>query len=238
NVVLFDASSDRIVARIQVEGPALSHIELDRNGAHLLTGQRGTNQVRYQVWETAHQRLVAATNLPRRSYGSLSPDGNYVAFRLTDKLWLWRPYLGTSSTWPWQLASPSQDAELRFSKQSPHLAVAWANNVLVVSMTGQTVASWSFPHPAYTIDIDPKGERVVVGEAPLGLLPSTNYVWDVRTRAKLSPPLVLEDGTFLARFSSSGSRVILADEKDACLLVDTKNWSMLRLRGQAGIVTD
>jgi WD40 repeat protein len=238
NVVLFDASSDRMVAQIQVEGPALSHIELDRNGAHLLTRQRETKQVRYQLWETANPRLVAATNLQGTSYGSLSPDGKYVAFRLTDKLWLWRPYLGTSSTWPWQLASPASDAELRFSEQSPHLAVAWSKNVLVVSMTGETVASWSFPHIAYTIDIDPKGERVVVGEKPPGLLPSTNYVWDVRTRAKLSPPMVLEDGTFLARFSSSGSRVILADEKDACLLVDTKNWSMLRLRGQAGIVTD
>src|SRR5207247_7767010 len=76
------------------------------------------------------------------------------------------------------------------------------------------------------------------GESPPGLTPSTNYVWDVQTRQKVSPPLPMEDGAFVARFSPSGRSVILSDQKGNLILYDSVTRKTILIRQRFGMVTD
>jgi hypothetical protein len=212
---------------------------LDRTGHRLLLRQNLTNfTAHFEVWELPHH-LVGSTNMDRPIQAEFSPEGDHVAFRQKDALSLWQPDAGTCFSLPWTL-SQLYEAECRFSPRSPQLAAVWSTNVLILSTTdGSTVAQWSRPHHTVTIDLDPGGQLMALGESPPGLDASTNWVWNIRTRNPVSPALVLPDGCFLARFNAAGSWLILADESMSSILYPTATWTPLpRTMRHLGILMD
>jgi WD40 repeat protein len=242
NVLVFQSSSGRVERRISVAGPRIEQIDLDRSGTRLLVRQHLDQKLaHFEVWKVNDDGPFAMTNVQCsvKLASSLSPDGNCVALRTTNNLILWQPMQGTSFARPWTLVEPVGEAELRFSYRSPRLVVVWSTNVLVLSTTNaEQIASWSLRYHAQTADIDAAGDFVVVGESPPGFIASTNYVWNVRTRERASPPLIMEDGSFVARFDPSGRSLIVSDQKGNLTLYDTVRKKTLPLRQRSGMITD
>jgi WD40 repeat protein len=240
NVVVFESSSNSIVREVSLSGPRINRVDLSRNGKRLLTRHEiGKDTVRFAVWGPDTDRAVAVTNLQGEAFAWWNPEGDCVVFHQTNALILWQPARGTSASWPWSIADIYNDVESRFSEASPRLVVAWGTNVMVLSTTTNAqIAYRSFPHKAASVDIDPTGTRVVVGESPPGLNPSQSHVWSIPDWREISPPLVHEDGIFHARFSPSGRWLILADESEGCVVYDTVNWKPIPLRQHFGMITD
>jgi WD40 repeat protein len=240
NVVVFEATSNSIARKVSLSGPRINRVDLSRNGTRMLTRheiEKGT--VRFAAWGPDADRPIAVTNMQGKVFAWWNPEGDCVVFHQTNALVLWQPAQGTSSSWPWSIADLFDGAESRFSEASRRLVAAWGTNVIVLSTTNTSqIAYRPFPHKAASVDIDPSGTRVVVGESPPGLTPSQSYVWSIPDWKPISPPLAHEDGIFHARFSPSGRWLILADQSGGCTVYDTSNWNPIPLRQDFGMVTD
>jgi WD40 repeat protein len=245
NVMVRNATSDWLEAPIAIPEPPVTRLCLDHAGKRLLTSQAsdGDGQMKLSIWDVSGLASIATTNFPLPLEADLSPDGRSVAIRLKDRLVLWAPDSGRSFQWEWTVEDPRQKTDLRFSGRSPRAVVSWSSNVMVFSTaTGETISRWPMRYKVNAIDINPAGDRVVVGETPTGLSPAAIYVWEPETTnsaRKVNPnPMKLEDGCYLARFNSDGSQLVLTDEADNCVVYDCVRWKPLTFRQPTAITVD
>ncbi|HKX61597.1 MAG TPA: serine/threonine-protein kinase, partial [Verrucomicrobiae bacterium] len=184
NVVVRNATTERLEAAIAIPGDTINMMRLDQTGQRLMTWQANDHQIQLSVWDVNRAALIATTNLPPPLEPDLSPDGRSLTIRLTDRLILWLLDSNQSFQWNWGriLRDPWDNSDLRFSQNSPRAVVSWSTNVMVFSrLTGAIISRWSVRHTITSVDINGDGNRVAVGESPSGITSASIYVWEPET---------------------------------------------------------
>jgi WD40 repeat protein len=216
-ITLRETTSNRQVASIEVESNVVSELQVNRDGTKVLLVQTKDKSTQFRLWDIPQEKVLGSFTLSGPARSELALSGEVVALITPEKLLLWRPPAEPVLVRSWTLGS-EWDPEVAFSSRNDRVTAVWSTNILVVTHVGQVVKEWSFPVGVPTVDLDPTGARVLVGEDPPAFEPSVGRVWNVDTARPDSPPMELDDGCFIARFDPTGMGLLLGDQAKNSIL--------------------
>ena len=148
---------------------------------------------------------------------------------------------GTARIWNVQHTQswiePGQPKAVDFSPDGRYLAAVGADGAVRVTdaATGRLRMSLPGPTGYASALFSPNGNALVIGHDP----PSRITIWQLSTnRQSLVAQLPKKRGLNIARFDSTGSRVVYADNAGAIGVVDLRSRRAVRLGGLHGVAWD